>query len=350
VKGAARLTYSVLAASLAFAPALGAEEPAPSPVTISPVARASAEALFQEGVRLSKRNQLEEACKKFAASDALDVAVGTLLRLADCRERTGRFASAWARFREARSLAELQGMTERARIAAVRSAALEHKLARLVLLVPPAPPRGYTVKLGELTVPPDSWGTALPLDAGTVSVEASAPGYVTYRRYVAIPPEEGARVQVPLPPLEPQRAPASPRPAANSDSPAKPSEERTSLPRSVSRGYAARVVGASLAATGGVGLATGGVLALVAKKRHDASLERCSGVPRRCSARGEELQDESERFATYAAVSAAIGGGLLVAGLVVYLTAPSERGRKPLAFGVAPDARGGWSLQAAGAF
>jgi hypothetical protein len=335
-----------LSALLATSPSARGQDASTGAGAVTASARASAEALFEEGVRLTEQNQLEEACKKFEASEALDVAVGTLLRLADCRERTGRLASAWARFREAGSLAETQGMKDRARIAAVRSAALERKLARVVLEVPSSPPAGYTLKLGELTVPSGSWGTPLPLDPGTVSVEATAPGHLPYRRYLAIPAEDGARVKVTIPPLEPRRARVTPPVVV-------PVDQEPPLPKSseeTDRGYGARVLGLSLAATGGVGLAAGGVLAIVARKRHQDSLGHCSGAPRQCSPQADQLEDESDRLATYAAASAAIGGGLLIAGLVVYFTAPTSTSRERVALGVSPDARGGWSLQAAGTF
>lgn len=340
------LASSALAALLSNAPVALAQEAAASATAAS--ARASAEALFEEGVRLSEQNQHEEACRKFEASEALDVAVGTLLRLADCRERTGKYASAWARFREAGSLAETQGMKDRARIAAVRSAALEPKLARVVLQVPSSPPAGYTLRLGDLTVPSGSWGTPLPLDPGTVSIEATAPGYVSYRRYVAIPAEPGARMKISIPPLEAHQPERVRSIIVRSEAPAPAPEAPKPTPTpDGNRGYAARVIGLSLAATGGVGLAAGGVLAVIAKRRHDDSRPHC---PSECSPRGAQLRDESERLATYATVSAALGGGLLLTGLFVHFTAPSEPSRERLALGVSPDGRGGLAFQAAGSF
>ncbi|HYJ09621.1 MAG TPA: hypothetical protein VEX18_11445, partial [Polyangiaceae bacterium] len=41
-------------------------------------ARAAAEALFQEGVRLYEAGDFAAACQRLEASEALDVAVGTL--------------------------------------------------------------------------------------------------------------------------------------------------------------------------------------------------------------------------------------------------------------------------------
>src|SRR3954451_13696444 len=67
--------------------------------------RATAEALFEQGTELMGRNQLASACEKFEASEQLDAALGTMLRLADCQDRVGKTASAWAMFREAASVA-----------------------------------------------------------------------------------------------------------------------------------------------------------------------------------------------------------------------------------------------------
>lgn len=312
-------------------------------------ARASAEALFQEGVQLSEQNRLPEACEKFEASEALDVAVGTLLRLADCRERTGRLASAWSRFREAGSLAQAQGMPDRARIAAVRSAALEPKLTRLTIDVAEPAPEGLTLKLDETTVPRASWGSPLPLDAGTVDVQATAPGYEPYRRYVEIPEGQGARVRITIPKLQPERTKsAQPRQIiVRSAAP-----ERAPAPAMVpdNRGYAARVAGVSLVVMGGAGALTAGGLAIAAKKRSDAAREHCAEGRQSCTPRGVQLRDDADRLANYAVLSAAVGGSLLLSGVVVYLLAPSDSRREALSLRILPDAHGGVALRATAAF
>jgi len=60
-----------------------------------------------------------------------DPAVGTLLYLAECLEKSGRTASAWATFREASSAARASGQAERARIGQERASKLESRLVRL---------------------------------------------------------------------------------------------------------------------------------------------------------------------------------------------------------------------------
>src|SRR5690349_13325346 len=82
--------------------------------------KAAAEALFNQGVELVASGQLAEGCSKLEASQALDPALGTTLRLADCYDRTGKTASAWALFKEAQGMAHQSAETEREAIAAER--------------------------------------------------------------------------------------------------------------------------------------------------------------------------------------------------------------------------------------
>jgi hypothetical protein len=308
---------------------------------------AAAEALFQEGVTLSENGQWQKACEKLAASEQLDVAVGTLLRLADCYEHVGRLASAWARFREARSLAETQNMTERVQVATERAEALEPKLARLTITAPVELPPGFQITTSDEPVPQASWGSALPVDAGELLVEARAPGYLTFTRTVAIPTTPGARVVVPIPQLEPEavsgaRAPvASPRRAAPAARP-RPAADR---------GYAARATGITFAVVGGVGLLGAAGLAALSSKRNDESLENCPNGPRLCSARGVQLREEATTLADMATVSASVGGGLLATGLVVYVIGARRQPREQAALQVVPDVGiSSVALQARGSF
>src|SRR4051812_46143375 len=79
--------------------------------------KATAEALFADGRKLMAAGNYAAACPKLAASQRLDPGVGTMLNLADCYERVGQTASAWAEFREAISAARAAGSKEREQLA-----------------------------------------------------------------------------------------------------------------------------------------------------------------------------------------------------------------------------------------
>jgi hypothetical protein len=336
----AALIVSLLLAEQAFAQADGSSVSGGDP-------KAAAEALFEEGITLAEAGKLPQACQKFEASETLDAAVGTLLRLADCYERTGRLASAWARFREARSMAQAQAMADRERIATERAQALDAKIARLVVKVPSPPPDGLRVELGETLVPPAGWGTAVPLDAGRVLVQASAPGFLPFRQEVEIPLRDGARVTVEIARLEPELS--GPKATRTIQVTSDPSE-RPRRRLDTRRGSVARGAGIGLSIIGGVGLATGGVLAFVSAKRNDRSLNHCPESATLCTPQGVALRNEAGKLADYATVSAAIGGGLLLTGLVVYVTAPRGAKSDAVALTLSPEATGGFGLRARGAF
>src|SRR5687768_18046990 len=97
--------------------------------------KAAAEALFDHAKRLHAAGRYAEACPKFAESQKLDAGVGTLLYLADCYEKIGQTASAWAGFREAAAAAKNAGQEEREKIARDRAAGLEPQLSRLTITV-----------------------------------------------------------------------------------------------------------------------------------------------------------------------------------------------------------------------
>lgn len=86
--------------------------------------REHAERLFQEGRELMQKGQLDEACARFAESLELEPAVGTLLNLASCMERSGRVPRACELYAEARDLSKSSGRDDRARFAEDRRAAL----------------------------------------------------------------------------------------------------------------------------------------------------------------------------------------------------------------------------------
>src|SRR5439155_23616159 len=83
--------------------------------------KAAAEALFEEGRKLMAEGKVESACPKFADSQQIDPSSATLLNLANCYEKQGRTASAWATYRQAASLANANGRADHLAVAQKRA-------------------------------------------------------------------------------------------------------------------------------------------------------------------------------------------------------------------------------------
>jgi hypothetical protein len=102
-------------------------------------------------------------------------------------------------------------------------------------------------------------------------------------------------------------------------------------------------------AIGGAGMAGGGVLALLAGRRHQDSMQHCPEDPRRCTERGVELRSKATRFADYATASVAVGGVLAASGIVIYALAPKRDRRESVALLASPGLTA-WTIKARGAF
>jgi serine/threonine-protein kinase len=176
---------------------------------------AGAEALFREGRTLIKQGKLDAGCDRLEQSEKLESSVGTLLNLGDCREKQGRFATAWAAFRKAESMAKLKGETQR-RVAEAKRRAdrLEDSLARITVQVGPnSKANGLTIKRDGDEVDPELWGTGIVVDPGNHEIVAEAPNAKPWKTEVSV--GKGGKRWVVVPALEPvaEATPATPPPA-----------------------------------------------------------------------------------------------------------------------------------------
>ena len=132
-----------------------------------------------------------------------------MLNLAECQQKTGKLASAWATFRTASGFAKEGGDNERAKFAGARAAALEPKLAKLTVSVSTATTKipGLAITRGEVTVAPEEFNLPVALDAGTYTMRATAPGRIAWSKDVSIV-GEGTRFLVTVPELVVSEEPA----------------------------------------------------------------------------------------------------------------------------------------------
>jgi tetratricopeptide (TPR) repeat protein len=280
--------------------------------------KATAEALFEEGAALVEKGEFAPACEKLAASQELDPALGTLLRLADCYDRLGKTASAWASFKQAAAMARTSAQADREAMAAERAADLEARLSRLTVVVTnQSAGDSLRVRLDGVEVPRASWGSALPVDPGSRRLEVDAPGYEPWSQQLAIAAGPATQ-KVEVPPLVSAPEAAAP-PAGETPSALAASEQER--PGGTQRTFAYVLGGVGLAA-----LATGGVFGYLAYDKNEQSLDRClKEDPNACSQEGARLREDAQSRAQIANIAAGAGAGLLATGLVLLLTAPSGR-------------------------
>jgi serine/threonine-protein kinase len=301
--------------------------------------KAAAEALFDEGKKLLDQNRTAEACQRFEASQKLDAGVGTLLFLADCYERTDRFASAWATFREAAAMAKTAADDKREKIARGRADSLEGKLFKLTVAAQEPLP-GLVIKRDGETIEQSVWGVALPVDAGSHTIEASAPGYVTFTRKVDVPKTSGAETVV-VPKLEKDTAPPPTTTAPPTASPpvAPPPQPPPPPPRD-ERGNGLLIGGLVVGGLGVVGLAVTGALAGVATSKYAEGDDSCEGTV--CSdPAAVQSANDARQLGDVATGTFIAGLGLAAVGatlvIVHFATAPDEGAAVQVGFTGAPD-------------
>jgi len=168
----------------------------------APAGAQVAEQLFRDGKRLMSEGKIGEACAAFEGSYRKEAAVTTLLNLADCREKNGQLASAWARFVDADRMT--RGEPDQASfngIARQRATGLEGRLSYLTIEVPdPARIDGLTITRDGQPVDQAEWNHAIPVDGGTWKIEGTAPGHDTWSTTVTVG-EEKDRQAVTVPRL-----------------------------------------------------------------------------------------------------------------------------------------------------
>src|SRR5262245_5938575 len=161
---------------------------------------------FKRGKALMAQNKLAEACAAFDKSQQLDPKVSVVLNQANCREKNGQLATARKLFVTAAE------QTDRATdpagvqlhtVALERAAKLGDRVSTLTIDVPaPARVAGLAIKYNAGTIEPIAWNTALQLDGGSYTIEASATDFKPWSKTITLANEKDKQT-VTVPALEP---------------------------------------------------------------------------------------------------------------------------------------------------
>jgi hypothetical protein len=224
-----------------------------SSIAAAQPAGAQAEVLFRQGRDLMTAGKLAEACNAFEESQKLEPAVTTLLNLAGCREQLGQLATAWGLFldaeRQTRSSANASAQ-QLHDVAQARAGKLESRVSKLTINVPQkSQVDGLEIARSGDRIDAVMWNRALPIDGGTYTITAHAPGTNTWSTQVTIA-EEGDSKTVEIPDLRDlprdlvPTAPAKPPIASDSSAPLPSSSSVKLVPIVIGAGAVALLGGA----------------------------------------------------------------------------------------------------------
>jgi hypothetical protein len=301
---------------------------APAVTLASEGNKAAAEALFNEGRTLMAAGKYADAIGKLKASQDLDPGLGTLLNLAECYERVGRSATAWAQYREIASLARQQGSKDREELAEQKSKSLEPKLSKLSInLKPGADAATLTIARDGTTVSSAELGVAIPVDPGKHEVTVTAPGKEKWSTTVDVG-EGGQTESVEIPLLADSSSDGTVTAAVGADASSPKSDEP-------SDGSTQRTLGIVAGGIGLVGVGLGTFMGLQASSSWSDAKKECTAFPNGCSSKGVSLKDDASSQATLSTVGFIVGGVGLAAGAVLFFTAGSGK-TETVAIGVGP--------------
>ena len=299
-----RRSLSVRAA-LGAAAALVALAGAPSPARADGDA-ATAQALFDEAMELKNKEDWAKACPKFESSYKLDPALGTLLNLANCFEKLGKTASAWARFEEAYQWAT-KNNDDRAEFAKTQRDALAPKLPKLKIVVTNPVP-ALSIQRDTAAVSAAMYGSALPVDPGEHTIFVKRDDEILKTAKVSLVEAQSSEIAFDLAAIEKAAPPPKPKKDVIVVGPTP----------------AMRKAGWAIAGVGAATIVAAATIEGIAIARKGETNDKSLCVEKLCTATGKALADDAARFAE---IGQWVGiGGLVVTavGITLLIVTPSK--------------------------
>src|SRR5260370_15129686 len=300
--------------------------------------KAAAEALFDQGRSAMQEGDFGKACGLLERSQPTAPGIGTLLYLAECYEKSGRTASAWATFREAADAADRTRESGRARTGRDRAARLEPLLSRLSIQVAPEATQipGITIERSGKPVQAALYNVPVPVDPGDYQITANAPGYEGFSQVVTVG-EKAARASVTVPSLkklESDKALTAIAPADALKPSASPEPGAPPAPSPDSVGKGQRTTAYVLGGVGAAGIVVGSIFGLQAISKNKDAEQHCPRGYKCDDADGPALAEQARNAARVSTIAFGVGAVALGGGAVLFFTSP--RGGGSVAYGISP--------------
>jgi hypothetical protein len=248
-----------------------------------------ADRLFQEAIKLRDVN-ITQACDKFAQALRFNPqAIGTRLNVALCDERLGKIASAVEKFSEVADRAREQNLDEYRKVAEEHLAVLKPNVPHITIKLEDTIGPDFKIVVDDRVVTKDQL-VRLPIDPGERTIVVSAPGRVSHVAKLMFGKGEHKALTIPIL--------------------GRRSNSRVTLAK-------VSVIG------GGVLLATGIGIGLVARSRYNTAIANCPLDPDTdtfvCNEPGEvSAIDRAKTLGTVGSVVGVVGIVAGVAGGVLW--------------------------------
>lgn len=297
ILGTLTLSLGLLAPTSASAQAPGAKE------------TAAAHALYDHATWEMDAKRYATACPELEEVIRLiPEGIGAKLTLAECYERQGRLASAWAQYSLVGTLAVKAGQPERAQRSAAKVAALKPRLATLSLDLSSAvrATPGLAITRDGLPVGEEQWTKPTPVDAGGHDIVATAPGREPQRYHLEV--TDGAKLSLRIKEFEPAV-----------EHKAAPVETAAPSTDASSRLNWQRPTGVAVMSLGTAGIFIGAILGgLAIGKNSESNRDNHCDANDSCDPEGLALRAKALGLGN-GSTGAMIAGGVLLAGGVVLL-------------------------------
>ena len=279
--------------------------------------------LFREGRALMATGSIHEACQKLEESERLDPSGGTILNLALCHERDGRFACAWSEFSEAATVARREGRQDREVEATGHVRGLEPRLSRLTIVVPAGTQvEGLRIERDGRELVPAAWSIAIPVDGGEHVVHATALGREPFITKIIVGNESDLQtVEIPVlaTPVVVVGPPRVSAPMASTGVPAAAgsvSAAAAEAPMTPATAARLRRIGIGATGVGVVALGVAGYLLKSALSAKDASNADCTG--NECGSTGRQKRSDAVSRGNWATLLSISGVALVGTGATLF--------------------------------
>ncbi len=263
------------------------------------VRRAAAAALFQDGLEAMQAGKTAEGCDKLAESVATIPDSGAKGALAECYAVIGRLSESWELWRD---LANSAPTAELRDDAAKNAAALDKRLARVVIIVRGAVPAGLVVTLNDKPVAAVS-ATEHRVTPGSLVVIAESPEIERWSRTVTA--KEGEKLDIDI---------------------------HTVVSRSlIQNRRRGRLVGLTVTGVGVIAIAVGAVFGGAAYASSNSADSNCGGSTDHCKGDYASAQSDLASARHSATISSwTVGTGLFAAatGAIIYLVYREPKDRE----------------------